>query len=191
VTISNSLSENNGKTAPILSSLPLSVAVKGLLVLKMFLDNLIATSIFLLVMLAILLIYSLMISDVEEKTYEFGMLRALGFNKSSLIYLILVEGVVFAIPGLFLGLLMAYVLNTFIAYYIFNQSMLVTSYDLHSSALSLALILGILIPLLSVYLPIQRAMSKTLRDSLDLYHRVVNEISVSVQRLESLGVSFA
>jgi ABC-type antimicrobial peptide transport system permease subunit len=154
VTISNSLSENNGKTAPILSSLPLSVAVKGLLVLKMFLDNLIATSIFLLVMLAILLIYSLMISDVEEKTYEFGMLRALGFNKSSLIYLILVEGVVFAIPGLFLGLLMAYVLNTFIAYYIFNQSMLVTSYDLHSSALSLALILGILIPLLSVYLPI-------------------------------------
>lgn len=191
MTISNSLSENNGKTAPILSSLPLSVAVKGLLVLKMFLDNLIATSIFLLVMLAILLIYSLMISDVEEKTYEFGMLRALGFNKSSLIYLILVEGVVFAIPGLFLGLLMAYVLNTFIAYYIFNQSMLVTSYDLHSSALSLALILGILIPLLSVYLPIQRAMSKTLRDSLDLYHRVVNEISVSVQRLESLGVSFA
>lgn len=86
----------------------------------MFLDNLIATSIFLLVMLAILLIYSLMISDVEEKTYEFGMLRALGFNKSSLIYLILVEGVVFAIPGLFLGLLMAYVLNTFIAYYIFD-----------------------------------------------------------------------
>lgn len=142
-------------------------------------------------MLAILLIYSLMISDVEEKTYEFGMLRALGFNKSSLIYLILVEGVVFAIPGLFLGLLMAYVLNTFIAYYIFNQSMLVTSYDLHSSALTMALILGILIPLLSVYLPIQRAMSKTLRDSLDLYHRVVNEISVSVQRLESLGVSFA
>lgn len=60
-------------------SVPLALSVNGFLVLKMFLDNMIATSIFLLVMLAVLLIYSLMISDVEEKTYEFGMLRALGF----------------------------------------------------------------------------------------------------------------
>lgn len=36
---------------------------------------------FLLLMLSVLLIYSLMIGDVEEKTYEFGMLRALGFKK--------------------------------------------------------------------------------------------------------------
>lgn len=43
----------------------------------------------LLVMLAILLIYSLMISDIEEKTYEFGMLRALGFLKTNLMHLII------------------------------------------------------------------------------------------------------
>lgn len=157
----------------------------------MFLDNLIATSIFLLAMLAVLLIYSLMISDVEEKTYEFGMLRALGFKKVSLIHLIIVEGLVFAIPGLVLGLVMAYVLNTFVAYIIFNKSMMVTTYDLHYSAVILSFGLGLFIPLISVYLPIQRAMSKTLRDSLDLYHRVVNEISVSVQKLEKLGISFA
>lgn len=86
---------------------------------------------------------------------------------------------------------MAYLINTGISYIIFNKSLVVTSYDLHWSAVVLALCLGILIPLISVYLPIQRAMSKTLRDSLDLYHRVVNEISVQVQKLEKLGVSFA
>lgn len=69
--------------------------------------------------------------------------------------------------------------------------MVVTSYELHWSAIVLAFGLGIFIPLISVYLPIQRAMSKTLRDSLDLYHRVVNEISVSVQKLEKLGISFS
>ena len=35
------------------------------------------------------LIYSLMMSDIEDKTYEFGMLRALGFSKTSIIITIL------------------------------------------------------------------------------------------------------
>ena len=33
----------------------------------------------------VLLIYSLLLNDVEEKTYEYGMLRALGFRQRSLI----------------------------------------------------------------------------------------------------------
>jgi ABC-type antimicrobial peptide transport system permease subunit len=37
-----------------------------------------------------------MIGDVEEKTYEFGMLRALGFRKSWLVVLLLLEALIFA-----------------------------------------------------------------------------------------------
>ena len=49
-----------------------------------FLDtNLIAITAFLGVLSA-MLIYSLMLSDVEERTYEFGMLRALGFNTKNI-----------------------------------------------------------------------------------------------------------
>ena len=61
-----------------------------------FLDNLVVSATFILLMLSILLIYSLMIGDVEEKTYEFGMLRALGFKKSWLIILLTVEAIIFA-----------------------------------------------------------------------------------------------
>lgn len=49
--------------------------MEGLLTIKLFLNNIIIITVFLLSMLSILLIYSLMLSDVEEKTYEFGMLR--------------------------------------------------------------------------------------------------------------------
>jgi hypothetical protein len=38
-------------------------------------------------------------------------------------------------------------------------------------------------------LPIQRALSKNLRVSLDLYHRSVNEITVKIKRLEAMGLS--
>lgn len=46
------------------------------------------TVVFFLFILSVILIYSLMVSDVDEKTYEFGMLRALGYRKNSLVSLI-------------------------------------------------------------------------------------------------------
>jgi ABC-type antimicrobial peptide transport system permease subunit len=83
---------------------------------------------FILLMLSTLLIYSLMIGDVEEKTYEFGMLRALGFNKRWLVVLLFLEALVFAIPGLALGLLTSYLLNSIVAVIIFGSTLLYSSY---------------------------------------------------------------
>lgn len=44
-------------------------------------------------------------------------------------------------------------------------------------------------PIISNIIPIQRALSKNLRVSLDLYHRSVNELSVKIKRLEEMGLS--
>ena len=55
-----------------------------------FLDtNLITITAFLAVLSA-MLIYSLMLSEVEERTYEFGMLRALGFNTKNVMTTVVV-----------------------------------------------------------------------------------------------------
>jgi len=52
--------------------------------------------IFFLFLIDGILIYSMMLSDVEERTYEFAMLRTLGFKNSSLVTLLLglVTGIV-------------------------------------------------------------------------------------------------
>jgi ABC-type antimicrobial peptide transport system permease subunit len=42
-------------------------------------------------MLAIILIASLLLSDVEDKTFEYGMLRTLGMHKSSLVLLVIIQ----------------------------------------------------------------------------------------------------
>ena len=44
-----------------------------------------------LCVLGIVLVYALMIADVEEKTYEFGMLRTLGMKKASLLWMLLIQ----------------------------------------------------------------------------------------------------
>lgn len=57
--------------------------------------------------------------------------------------------------------------------FIFDSAVLMSSYDIAKSAIGLSIGLGLFIPLASNILPIVRALSKTLRDSLDLYHRTI------------------
>ena len=76
-----------------------------------FLDTNLLVVILFLGILSMQLIYSLMVSDVEERKFEFGLLRALGFNQTNLMGTIFTQGLFFAIPGLVLGLFLAALLN--------------------------------------------------------------------------------
>ena len=130
-----------------------------------------------------------MLSDVDEKTYQYGMLRALGFRNKNLVSLISMQAFSFSIPALLGGILVAYFLNIVVRSLIFMFAKNTTDYALSSSALLLGILLGILLPLVANLLPIKRALSKNLRESLDLYHRSVNEMSVQIKRLEEMGFS--
>lgn len=90
INITNQFFINLGINYPAQPQVALSQAITGFILLKNFLDNMVVSATFLLLMLSVLLIYSLMIGDVEEKTYEYGMLRALGFKQSWLIVLLIV-----------------------------------------------------------------------------------------------------
>jgi ABC-type antimicrobial peptide transport system permease subunit len=68
------LNTNSTMTAPLVNS------VEQLGFLRVFLTSSMSTVVFFLAILSIQLIYSLMVSDVDEKTYQYGMLRALGFK---------------------------------------------------------------------------------------------------------------
>lgn len=92
-------------------------------------------------------------------------------------------------PGLLGGLLVAYFLNLIVRYMIFIYAENTTNYDLSSGSIILGVMLGIFLPIISNIIPIQRALSKNLRMSLDLYHRSVNELTVSIKRLEEMGLS--
>ena len=72
------------------------------------LDTLMFTVTFIIFLVDGIMIYSLLISDVEERTYEFAMLRTLGFQKSSLIILLTVQALFFALPATLIGFLLLY-----------------------------------------------------------------------------------
>jgi ABC-type antimicrobial peptide transport system permease subunit len=56
--------------------------------MQSFLASTLIVVICFLAILSSQLLYSLMLSDVDTKTYEYGMLRALGFKSSHLVSMI-------------------------------------------------------------------------------------------------------
>ena len=191
VAFTNKFSRALGKNYLYHADIALSGVVKNSSIIKGFLDNVFAASVFLLLLLSILLIYSLMLSNIEEKTFEFGMLRALGFNKTHVILLLLIQALIYAVLGIFLAYFFSFILNGIICFIVFDFSLLGEDYVISDMAFALGFGIGLIMPLISNILPIIRALSKTLRDSLDLFHREINLFRVNVMKLEKLGVSLS
>ena len=142
-----------------------------------------------LIILSSMLLYSLMLSDVDAKTYEYGMLRALGFKKSHLTGVIFLKSLSFSIPGLIFGVLVAFVLNIGLRMMIFIQSDNYSFYELTVASILLGLAFGLIMPLVSNYFPTKAAMGKNLRNSLDLNRRNKDELGIKVEKLEDMGIS--
>ena len=104
--------------------------------------------------------------------------------------MITVNSFFFSIPGLFTGMIVAFLLNLAIREGIFLVAKNTLSYNLTTTSIVLGVSFGFLVPLLANYLPIDAAMGKTLRNSLDLNKRKEDKIGFKVQKLEDLGMSF-
>ena len=90
--------------------------------MKDFLNATLVTVIVFLALLSAMLLYSLMLSDVDGKTYEYGMLRALGFKKAHLMSMISMQSALFSIPGLIFGILVAFIFNILLREIIFMEA---------------------------------------------------------------------
>jgi ABC-type antimicrobial peptide transport system permease subunit len=68
---------------------------------------------------------------VDEKTYEYSMLRALGLKENSVIVMVLVESFIFSVPALLLSFVIAYLINIITLTVIFYKISLARTYFLH------------------------------------------------------------
>ena len=146
--------------------------------ITVFMNTIMATIVAFLAILCAQLIYSLMLSDVEEKTYEFGMLRALGFNTNNLMATIILQAFTFAIPGLISGLVVAAVMNLGMRNILYKLTNNTSDFYLSSPSVLIGFSIGFFLPLISNIIPIQKALGKNLRASLDPYHRSAGELLV-------------
>ena len=158
--------------------------------LKDYFNSNMVTIIVFLSILATMLIYSLMLQDVNSKTYEYGMLRALGFKKLYLVEVISLKSISFSIPGLCLGIIIAVSLNIFLREIIFREALNYLDYELTTTSIVLGISFGLIVPLIANYLPIKESLGANLRNSLDLSRSSAEKgIGIKIQRLEDVGIN--
>ena len=169
-------------TTPIAATLTITQYI------RYFLDNIFYSVVALMVFLGVLLIFSLLLHDVDSKTYEYGMLRALGMRHRTLVQVLVTKALLFAVPGIMLGLMIAFLVNIPVDGLISDYAAIPHSSAFYQSPLLLSIAVGLIMPLVANIVPISRALSRTLRDSLDVYHHVVSEVTVRIIKLADLGL---
>lgn len=187
---SNSVYRSLGYSFQADLQLPIYNELQFLMFFRLFLTEILFCCIFLMTTLVLLLTYALLLNDVEERTYTYGMLRALGMKHVTLIQIMIFKSITFSIPGTLISLCIVFLLNIPFTKIIEDYSYLSLSYySLPSATFISGCSIGFVMPLIAIYLPTRRALSKTLRDSLDVYHDVTSDIKVQMIRLENLGLS--
>ena len=185
----NTISQRIGVMYPARFLLPLLEVMLATLNIRYFLDSVFNAVIALIVFLSTLLVFSLLLNDVETKTYEYGMLRALGMRKSNLLQILFTKSLLFSIFGVGIGLFVAFLVSIPVTDMITGISDVSAHYSVSGTAAIVATVVGVVMPLIASTVPIMRALSKTLRDSLDVYHHVVSDVTVSLVRLADMGFS--
>merc|ERR1719295_1262244 len=148
-------------TAPILETMQI------LSLIKMLFNSILTEMSSIIAVLSSIIIYCLMILDVEEGIFESGVLRSIGMMKSSLIWILNMKSLLFCIPGIILGLILSHLCNIVTANTIAEYVTVAPSYLLSPWAICLAsAIFGLIIPLVSGIIPLRRALSATLSSSL-------------------------
>ncbi|TNV74243.1 hypothetical protein FGO68_gene7073 [Halteria grandinella] len=164
---------------------------KNMQMMKPILTNMFHTIIFFMVFLSIILNQSLVHSDVEERRYEFAMLRTLGHLKSQLVHLLFLQTALFSFPALILGVIVMLLMLVAIRVGVFYVLSFPLNAYIDTYTVVLAIFLGVILPQLSNLAPIRDIMASSLRDSLDIARRSGkgDQISISMTKLKDFGVS--
>lgn len=157
-----------GGLYPVTMTVPLSEALQATLFIRLFLDQIFVGVVFLLGLLGVMVIYALVIGNVENKAYEYGMLRALGMRQVTVAQLLTLQSLFFSLPGILIGVTIGSLLYIIAADAVSNMANVSIPLVMPLSAWLYGIILGAVMPAVANVVPIRRAMSNTLRDALDV-----------------------
>jgi ABC-type antimicrobial peptide transport system permease subunit len=91
------------------------------------------------------------------------MLRSLGWKKKYLVAVITLKSISFSFFGLFVGILVAFIVNTFLREIIYIEALNYLDYNLTTASIVTGIAFGFFTPLFANYWPIKESLSRDLR----------------------------
>ncbi|CAI2376394.1 unnamed protein product [Moneuplotes crassus] len=171
--LQSSLAEMNSLTQklgyyPISVELPLLKQMEQFSVAILFMGLLFSMILAVFLAISIILIYGLLLVNVQQKSFEHGIKRMLGSSKWGLVKDVAVQTLCFVVPGIIFAFLCSFLILRVIYYYFFEQQLgLKMDPNPTYFAVCNAIMLGLVIPFVSSLIPIKNALSQNLNDALD------------------------
>lgn len=126
--------------------------------------------IILFVVISVLLIYSLLMITTETKAFDIGVMRLVGLSNYGFVAMVFVQAVMFVLPSIIFAYMCSFpslwvIFNIFLEGKNFSKG----EFSIVPTPIATveAIAIGLLIPTLSAIVPVQRALAKTLSDSLN------------------------
>eukprot|EP00906_Rhabdomonas_costata_P011631 RCo016575 len=170
------------------TSLPVLNFMKNAKFFSMFLGLLISIVGVVLTLMSVILIYSLLMINVELRTFEFGILRMVGLTRGNLVILVLTQAFGYAAPAWVVGLIVAQLLFLIVRVVVYNLLLVTLDSALSGKAVMLATVLGFLIPVVASIVPIASALRVSLNDSLDTRHSKTNAVEFKIERAGAYSI---
>jgi ABC-type antimicrobial peptide transport system permease subunit len=169
------------------TDLPILTQLRQTRFFSLFLGLILNLIIGILLFLSVLLIYSLLMINVETRTFELGVLRMIGTTRPGIVILLLVQAFAYALPSWILGLIAAQLVSFGVTSKIYALTGVPIEAALTWTGILSASAMGILIPVLAAILPIRNALGMNLHDSLDTKHNKTKAVQIDVERAEQGG----
>lgn len=156
--------------------------------LSLFLGLIITIIITILSILSIILIYSLLLINVETRTFELGVLRLMGMSKMGIIIIVLLKSFSYSLPGWLFGLIFGQLSYLFISQLLSYYLEIQLNYFLSIKSILISSLIGLIIPILSSILPILSAFQLSLNESLDTIRSKSKAVKYSIERSSDGGI---
>jgi len=166
-------------------NLPIGQSLRVTRFVSLFLGLALNTVIFILLLLAVLLIYSLLTISVEEKAFETGVLRSLGISNFRLIYALSLQAFAFAIPSWIFGVIMSQILMLIVVTVFKNLTAVELSPLLTIGSVFTSAILIIVVPIASSIFPIRDVLGQSLNEALERRRSKTAAYKIDVERSSS------
>eukprot|EP01080_Neovahlkampfia_damariscottae_P003982 gene3982-7238_t len=157
---------------------------------RLFVSLIITLIATILSVLSIVLIYSLLMVNVENRKFEYGILRMIGMARLNVVIIITMQATLFSIPGWIIGIIGAQLVYIPIGFILDSYLQVSITKFITWDAFLIASALGLTIPYISSVLPIMDALGQNLHDSLDTGRSKVKAVIYKIERSSDLTINW-
>ena len=153
---------------PIMLDMPILLQMQEFSLVSMFASLLFSMILALFVVISIILVHSLIMINVQQQYFDIGIKRMVGENESGIALNVILQTFAFSLPGIVIAFIFWFPALFAIYKYAFEDllGLKLDPYPTFDAVIS-SIFLGLLIPIISAFLPIHEAIKRNINDALD------------------------